>query len=161
VSENTVAEPTVKIDVSTERDKPQLVSFLFYDFHNRTAEDKLNLLGVFDQIFVDRNKKRTIPFGIFLRVAKVFEGKIRCDIYTPNGTLTGGFIIGADNLLTPEGKKPLQTQALLRLQFNAPTEGEYWFNISHNEQTLGGASLLVAYKDLEKEPEGEPTRGDA
>lgn len=161
MSDETKTEPTVPIDLVQEREKPRLLSILFFDFYSETKEGKLNLLGIFDRLFVDPSRKRTMPIGIFVRTAQAFGANIKCEIHSPEGIVTGGFnfMVPASARL-PDGTQPIQAQILARLEFNAPVDGTYWFAISFAGQVLGGAPLVIQYKDP-KELEGEPTTGNA
>src|SRR5438270_374416 len=79
------------IDAAQERKKPRLVTILFFDFSNETRERKLNLLGVFDRLFVAPETKKSHQFGIFLRIAQVYNDRVEVTIYGPTGDKMGDF----------------------------------------------------------------------
>jgi hypothetical protein len=152
------------VDAIKEREKPRLVSLLFFDFINETKDRKMNLIGVFDRVYVDPEVKRTHPFGIFCRVGHAFTDPLQVTIFDPSGELTGGLMFDFSKEDFDgqgyEGKKPSQIQFMGQIQFNTATEGAYWFDVSYQGQSLGGTQLLVEFKDL-KEEGHERTRGDA
>ncbi|MBI3649821.1 MAG: hypothetical protein HY231_02095 [Acidobacteria bacterium] len=145
--ELTISE--LSTDVETEREKPRLVSLLFYDFSNRTETGKFNLLGVFDRLSVELEKKRTHAFGMFVKVAQVSGGIIRVFIREPDRE-----IIAALDFAIPDeypGEESYHVaQAVGTLEFDTPVEGLYWFEVFHNTQALGGAGLQIAFKSAEK-----------
>ena len=152
-------EFTLRIDPAAEREKPRLVSILFFDYANVTTERKLNLMGIFDRIYVDQKTKKTTPIGVFIRVCKAWDAPIRATIIDPDNKPIGGLAFSVDPAQYPENK-PDQLQSLGRVEFQATVEGTYWLDISYREQSLGGAPLLVEFRDLKEIINGH-TRGDA
>lgn len=148
----------VDVDVKKERGKPRLVSLLFFDYSNVTKTDKLNLLGVYDQIYVDHITKKTTPIGVFVRVCKAWEFPITVTIFDPDNKAIGGVAFSVSAEQRMEGKDQLQSVG--NLQFQATTEGNYWFDISYGGKSLGGAPLLLKFRDLKELVDGH-TRGDA
>lgn len=143
--EDTAAIPEVNIDVTQEREKPRLVSVLFYDFANRTGNGKFNLSGIFDRIFVDAEKKRTRSFGMFIKTAETHEGIIRVLILDPNGQLIAALDFGLAEKEFPKDEKYHITQASGGIEFDTPVEGLYWFDVSYNGKSLGGTALQVDF----------------
>ena len=150
----------LSIDIAKEREKPRLVAILFYDNGNQTDDRKITLAGMFDRLFVDLSEKKTVPFGIFVRTAKTFDAPVRVAIVSPDNKVVGGFTFTTYSKDAPKGEKPNMTQLVGRVRFNAPVEGDYWFDVSFNGQSLGGCPLKVEFKDLKELIDGY-TRGDA
>ena len=148
--EDTAAIPEVNIEVAQERAKPRLVSLLFYDFANRTGNGKLNLLGIFDRIIVDAEKKRTRSFGLFIKTAETHDGIIRILILDPNGQLIAGLDFGLAEKEYPKDEKYHVAQASGGIEFDTPVEGLYWFDASYNGKSLGGTGLQVDFNSSEK-----------
>ena len=158
--DNEQIEPPVGIEPSKAKNEPSLVSLLFFNFINETKEGKVNLLGVFDRIYVDPETKVSLPFGVFVRVANAFGAPVRCDAFTPDNSFVGGLMLLAEEgFKLPDGRKPIQIQIAGHMKLTTPVEGTYWFVVSYKEKVLGACPLLVEYKDL-KELESEHTRGD-
>ncbi len=138
------------IDVAVERQKPRLLSILFCDFASLTLEKKVNLLGVFDRIFVHPETKRTPVFTLFVRTAETIDERLTVSLFQPNGKLSLGFHFGGENeTYTPN--LPAQIQLMVGLQFTAEMEGAYWFDVSYKHVSLGGAGLVVEYRKDQKE----------
>lgn len=153
-------EAPVGIDLSSIKDKPQLVSLLFYNFVNETKENKLNLIDIFDRLYVDINTKISTPFGVFIRVVNALGSPVRCDVFSPENVFTGGlsFSVRRDYTLE-DGRKPIQMQVAGHMVLRTPIQGTYWFIVSYEGKVLGACPLLVEHKNLE-ELKGEHTRGD-
>lgn len=145
-------EPQINVDVAQERDRPRVVAILFHDFHNLTQEGKHNFLGVFDQIIVPADKKRTTPLGFFLRLANTFDSIVEVAIFNPSNKQVGGFSFSAGEK-EKDGKKLTQMQLGGAVEFDTPEEGDYWVNVSYQGQSIGGHRLRVELKESEKEPE--------
>jgi hypothetical protein len=157
VAEETAAIPEVNIDVAQEREQPCLVSLLFFDYVNQTNNRKLNLIGVFDRVRVNPETKKTHPLGVFLRTGQTYDGDVTVKVFDPNGALVAGFTFQPN---VPPEQRSFQIQMLLRIEFETPVEGVYWFSVSYKEQTIGGAGLLVEFRKVE-EAKDEHTTGDA
>ena len=144
------------VDLSQERSKPRLLALLFCDHINQTVDGKANLIGVFDRIFVHPEKKRTPRFALFVRFAETLNGPVVLTVFGPKGEPVFGFQFDAnaaqfEALPERRAEYPRQVQALLGMQFEAGTEGVYWFDISYMSQSLGGAGLPVEFiKEGEK-----------
>lgn len=143
--EETAVIPKINIDVAQELEKPRLVSLLFYDFANRTGNGKLNILGVFDRIIVDAEKKRTRSFGMFIKTAETHEGIIRILILDPNRQLVAALDFGLAEKEFPKDEKYHIAQASGAIEFDTPVEGLYWFDVSYNGKSLGGTALRVDF----------------
>lgn len=158
MSEEAVTQPETTIDVAAERQKPRLISILFYDFLNETKDGKPNVLGVFDRLFVDVNRKRTSAFGLYIRTAQTFAEPVKVFVFSPENTLTAGFSFSLDPKIYEE-LKPEMMQLKGAVAFDAPVEGMYWFVVSYQNMILGGTSLKIEFRDLEGKQDVD-TRGE-
>lgn len=137
------------IDIAQERVKPRLVALLFFDFLSFTKEDKPNLLGVFERVFVPRDEKKVPPIGFFLRTAYTVRGRIQITIYAPSGLATGGFGFELDEQKIAE-TKATHTQLIGTVGFETPEEGTYWIAVLYNDELLGGVRLSVEFRPPEE-----------
>lgn len=158
MAEDTAQIPAVNIDVAQERLKPRVVALLFFDFANQAENSKLNLLGIFDRLRVNPETKRTNPIGVFLRTSRTFDSETFITVYDPNGEMVAGASFGIDK---SEAEKFIQTQVLIRLQFDASIEGLYWFDVSYQGSSIGGAPLLLEFKPLKDGDKDGHSSGDA
>ena len=144
------------IDVAAERKKPRLLSLLFCDFANSTHDKKVNLLGVFDRIFVHPETKQTPVFTLYVRTAETVGERLTVTLFNPAGKPGLGFQFGGEEqTYTPN--LPAQIQLVIGLQFKAETEGPYWFDISYKGVSLGGAGLVVEHRAVEAHHGGTDT----
>lgn len=148
VAEDILTIPELNTDIEKEREKPRLVSLLFYDYSNRTGAGKFNILGVFDHLFVDIEKKRTHSFGMFVKVAQLTGGIIRVFILDPNGQIIAVLDFGLPDEY-PKDEKYHIAQAAGTVEFDTPVEGLYWFDVLHNNESLGGTGLQIDFKSSE------------
>jgi hypothetical protein len=155
MSEQPVVAPSVDIEVSIEKQKPRLLALLFCDFTNTTNDDKPNLLGVFDRIFVDPEKRMTPPFVVFVRVAEVSE-PFKITMIGPDSVPALQVTSQPIDTAHTEGL-PRQVQSFLVLQFEAKMQGVFWFDISYKDKTLGGAGLTIQYRKMEGKQSGTDT----
>jgi hypothetical protein len=148
-------------DLDEEKVMPRLVALLFFDYGNETADHKLNLSGIFDRIFVDKVAKKTVPIGVFVRTAETFDTPVYVSIVSPESKPVGGFAfsIPRKDAQQASGQKYAMFQIMARIQFDAPVEGTYWFNIAFNGKLLGGCPLVVEFRDFKEIKDGI-TRGD-
>ena len=149
----------IPADVTVEREKSRLVAILFFDFANQTDTRKLNLNGVFDRLFVDLKEKKTVPFGVLVRTAKTLDFPVQVAILAPNGTIAGGFVFSVKSEEIGN-QKPDMIQFVGNVQFIAPVEGDYWFDVSFKGKSIGGCPLKIEFRDLKELINGH-TRGDA
>lgn len=148
-------------DLETEKGRPRLVSLLFFDYANETGDRKLNLSGVFDRLFVDKETKKTIPFGVFVRVAQAYDSPVFVTIVSPENKPAGGFAfsVARKDVESQTGNKFAMFQIMARVRFEAPVEGTYWFDVAFDGKSLGGCPLVVEFRDLKETKDGV-TRGD-
>lgn len=152
-----VAVPVLatNVDVSKERPKPRLLALLFCDFSNLTKDDKPNLLGVFDRIFVDPEKKTTPPFAIFVRVAEVVDA-FNITLFDPDNQPAFSVLSVPQAQVYTEGL-PRQTQTALAVQFKTEKAGPFWCDVSYKGESLGGAGLVIEYRKSEDKNSGTDT----
>jgi hypothetical protein len=144
------------IDVSQERGKPRLLALLFCDFTNLTKDDKPNLLGVFDRIFVDPEKRTTPPFAIFVRVAEVVEA-FHVTFFDPDNQPAFSVLSVPPSTQVYSEGLPRQLQTALAVQFKTEKAGPFWCDVSYKGQSLGGAGLVVEYRKVEDKNSGTDT----
>lgn len=139
-----------------ERKRPRLLSILFCDLINITKEDKVNLIGIFDRIFVHPERKQTPLFSLFVRAAELADEPSYITVFKPDGTAVTGVVFGTEKVdFTPN--LPAQIQFMAGFQFIAETEGVYWFDISYKGVSIGGAGLTVQYRETEDRQGGTDT----
>lgn len=163
-----MAKETVEVtaewdfDLDTEKARPRLVSLLFFDYANETADRKLNLAGVFDRLFVDTETKKSVPIGVFVRVAEAYDSPVFVNIVSPEKKAVGGFAFSVSRKDVKEkiGDKFAMFQILARVEFETPVEGTYWFNVAFDGNSLGGCPLVVEFRNFKEVRDGI-TRGDA
>jgi hypothetical protein len=148
-SERLKAQAT-HINLSDEKLKPRLLALLFCDYMNRTDEGKINLIGIFDRIYVHPEKKKTPRFGLYIRFAEALDGPVTLTVFEPMGQPVFGLQFDPNVPqfeADPERRSeyPRQIQSILVMQFEAKIEGVYWFDISYRSQSLGGASLPIEF----------------
>jgi hypothetical protein len=154
MSDEITTEPQVNIDVAQEREKPRLLAILFFDFFNETSEGKINLLGIFDRIYVPPTKKRSPPVGLFIRFNYVLNGLVQIVFFSPNNKPTGGFAFSTDDIKDrKEGQN--QLQIFVKTEFDTPEEGDYWIDVSYRGLSLGGCKLTVEFRDIEGTGHGD------
>lgn len=156
MSKEATVEPKVSTSIAQERKKPRLLSIVFCDFASFTKEDKTNLLGIFDRVFVHPEVKQTPRFVLFVRTAETIEDQIQVTAIDPQGNVNLGFSYGGEkHEFTPN--LPAQMQLVIDVQFIASIEGLYWFDVSYKGKSLGGAGLVVEYRQMEEKEGGTDT----
>jgi len=138
------------VNLSDEKSKPRLLALVFCDYMNRTEDGKINLIGIFDRIYVNPEKKKTPRFALFIRFAEALDGPVTLTVFEPMEQPVFGlqFDPNASQFeAVPERRSeyPRQVQSLIVMQFEAKIEGVYWFDISYKSQSLGGAGLPVEF----------------
>ena len=152
--EEVFAQPNVSVDPATERQKPRLLSLLFCDFASITKHDKVNLLGIFDRIYIDPEQKTTPNFVVFIRVGELVEG-FATTVFGPDDLPVLQLFSVPQKPFTPN--LPRQVQTLITLRLTVEKEGVYWFDISHGGTSLGGAGLVVEFRKTEDKQSGTDT----
>jgi len=151
MADEVVAEVNVNIDVSVERKKPRLLSLLFCDFASFTKDDKVNLLGVFDRIYVGQEEKLTPVFNVYIRTAEVVDG-FASTIFGPDNLPAVQFFSQVLEQKFTENY-PHQVQTLVGMQLKAEKEGVYWFDITHRGVSIGGAGLVIEHRKSKADKE--------
>ncbi|HYN24970.1 MAG TPA: hypothetical protein VES69_07980 [Pyrinomonadaceae bacterium] len=155
VSEQIKDQVTVNIDLPTERQRARLLSLLFCDFVNFTKDDKVNLLGIFDRIYVHPEKRMTPNFAMYIRVAEITSG-FAITVFAPDDLPAVQFHSKvAEKVFTPNA--PRQVQTVIGVQFQVNKEGVYWFDVTHEGSSIGGAGLVIEYRKSEEKESGTDT----
>jgi hypothetical protein len=138
--------PITNIDAKAEREKPRLVSLLFCDYANKTAEGKFNLLGTFDAMQLDpsRPTKATPHFIVFIRIRNITDGLLQLAIYGPDNKLAAA--VGTQ---VKHEAAVRHLRALIRVQFVVQEPGTYWVDVTHEGVSLGGDSLDIRFETPE------------
>jgi hypothetical protein len=141
-----------------EHGKPRLLALVFCDYLSWTKDDKANLLGIFDRIYVHPDRKVTPTFALFIRSAETTEEGISIRVFAPDG----GEIIaldwkGVDSSIPFTPNLPAHVQSSTQIQFVAHQEGVYWFAAFYKGEPLGGAGLVVEYRQTEDKQSGTDT----
>jgi len=151
-----VKEYSEQFNARIEREKPRLLSLLLCGFSNFTIDKKVNLLGVFDRIYVPPENKRTPVFTLFVRTAEAIEEPLAVTLFTPDNKLGMAFQFGGEPQVYTPGL-PAQVQLAIGIQFIAEVQGPYWFDISYKGISLGGAGLVVEHRAMEEKHGGTDT----
>lgn len=156
MSDETEVEPKINIDIVQERKKARLISLLFCDFASFTKDDKVNLLGIFDRVFVHPERKQTPRFALFLRTAEATQEPIQVTVFDPHDNVILAFNFGGEEQKFALDL-PAHVQLLVDIQFMASMEGVYWFDVSYEGESLGGAGLVVQFRATENKEGGTDT----
>jgi hypothetical protein len=152
-----VAEIPVSIDIETELQKPRLISLLFCDFVNETDDKKANVLGVFDRVYVHPDNNITPRFWLFLRTAETHKGRVNTTIIAPDNKTIEQLASYYTDEPVIASEIPVNLQGVIPIQFMARIEGVYWFDISYEGESLGGAGLVVEFRETETRQGGTDT----
>ena len=147
---------TVRLNLPEQRKKPRLLSLLFCDFANFTLDKKINLLGIFDRIYVPPNNTKTPVFTLYVRTAETVEERLIVTLFDPDGKVGMAFQFGGEQLTYTPGL-PAQVQLAIGVQFAADKQGPYWFDVSYKGVSLGGAGLVVEHRSMEESHGGTDT----
>lgn len=151
--------PKINILASEALKKPRLEAILFCDYANRTQEGKLMLVGCFERIiFSQEEQKVSMPFFLFFRTAETTDGFLQVSIIAPNEKIVLAFQFDTSKLkFAPDA--PANVDFLQQIQFPAPHEGFYWFDVAYKGESLGGAPLAIEFR-TEETNEDERKAGD-
>ncbi|MCI0490085.1 MAG: hypothetical protein L0229_26120 [Blastocatellia bacterium] len=149
MTEDTAFISTETIDVAQVRKEPRLIAFLFCNYVNVTGNGKPNLLGIFDRIFVDPDKKKTANFIMFVKMAEV-SGPTEIRIFNPLGELVAGALL-EPNVRQTTSDEIIFAQAIVHISLETEEEGIYWFDILYQGHSLGGTGLEVRFKQREEQ----------
>lgn len=150
---------TQPVDVHKERGEPRLVSILFCDDWTQTEDGKTNLTGIFDRIYVHSKGRLTPKFVLFIRSADTTDEGLRVRVFDPEGNPMMGIDFDDKNLdpsmFTPN--LPANVQSVIGIRFPVNTEGVYWFHVFYKGESLGGAGLVIEYRETEERKGGTDT----
>lgn len=136
------------LDFSAVRKKPRLLALLFCDYINTTGDDKVNLLGAFDRITVHPEKRLSPRFVVFARVAEAHESPLWLTVLDPDNEPKAE--IRFDPPKMPSDRDPdlpNQVQFMLHIGMKFDKDGTYWFDVSYEGESLGGAGLVIGHTE--------------
>lgn len=145
-------------NVADARKRPRLLALLFCNHTNTTKDDKANLIGVFDRVFVHPEVKKTPQFVIFIRTAETTQEPMLLSVFNPDGTPAVAFEFASDvteHKFTPD--RPAQVQFIAGMRFDVGADGIYWFDVSYKGESIGGAGLVVEFRETEDKEGGTDT----
>ena len=118
-------------------------------------------MGSFERFtFSPIEARVTPPFQVFIRTSQTREGRFQTTVLDPNGKIVLGLAFSVNKTSFSEDM-PATVDFLDRIQIPVPIEGTYWFDVSFNGESLGGAPLVVVFEKHE-EVRDEPSKtGDA
>jgi uncharacterized protein DUF6941 len=157
LAEQTPLADTPPVDVHKERAKPRLVSILFCDDWTETEDGKTTLTGIFDRIYVHSKGRLTPKFGLFIRTVDTKEEGLRVRIFDPDGSPVMGFDFADIEAGVFTHNLPANIQSVIRIRFPVNTEGVYWFHVIYKGESLGGAGLVIEYRETEERKGGTDT----
>lgn len=144
-----------EIDLAAGRARPRLLSLLFCDFANRTDDGKMNLIGVFDRIFVHPEERKSPPFILYGRSAQTFEDNLWVRVFDPDNEPQVEIKFDPPSKEQVEAIKihrdpdaPDQFQFYIPIQMTFKKEGTFWFDVSYRNFSLGGAGLVIRFRKL-------------
>jgi hypothetical protein len=141
----------INANIAEDRNQPRLVALILCDYANLTEDRKYNLLGTFDSIVVDRKKRQSPLFILYLRTYSVYGGQMQIGVYSPTNELVSA--VGVDLKETENAAdRGAHGVVVLKVQFDVQEEGEYWIDVSYKGRSLGGDSLVVNFRSEEGEP---------
>ena len=135
------------INLPDLRQQPRLLSLLFCDYVSRTDDKKVNLLGIFDRVFMHPEEKQAPVFFVFARVAEAYEEPLYLRVFSPDNEPQAELKFDPPVMLT-EPNMPKQIQVILKLQIGFKKTGTYWFDLSYQGNSIGGAGLVVGHKEV-------------
>ncbi len=138
--------------------QPRLVSLLFCDSCEVRDDDKTDVRGIFDRIYVHPEIRLTPPFTLFLRTAETIDGLMRVHCLAPNGQIPT--MITFERVPKEEYTQnlPANYQSIVHMNpFYVYTEGIYWFDVLFEGNSLGGAALVIEFRETEDKSGGTDT----
>jgi hypothetical protein len=145
----------IDLDIELERKRPRLLALLFCDFSSLAKDDKANLLGIFDRIYVDKEKPITPTFVAFVRVAEV-TNSFDITMIAPDNSRVFSIKLQVPPVDFTKSL-PRQAQAAQLLQFEVQQEGVYWVDVSYEGKSLGGGGLTIEFRRTEEKEGGTDT----
>lgn len=148
----------IKVDTLKEWQRPRLVSILFCDSYKLSDDDKADLIGIFDRVYVHPERKQTPPFTIFVRTAETTDGRLQVLCHAPSGEIPTRIIFSGAARAEFTPNLPANYQCIVYMNpFLVDAEGVYWFDVSFKGQSLGGAALVIEFRETEDKTGGTDT----
>jgi hypothetical protein len=146
---------TSNAEIAKDRKKPRLVALTFCDLVSFDNTGKVNLMGCFDRIDVNRETNATGGFYLYVRTAETRKGHIDVTFLDPQNkpVAQAGYDIEVTDAEVPPGM-PAHVQFYGRIAFGAIVKGVYWVDVTFNGESLGGRDLTIS------EPEEEGSRDE-
>lgn len=149
VSKQSSFVPKNTTNPSESLQKPRLEAILFCDYATRTIDGKYILGGIFERfVFTHKEEKVTHYFYLFLRFGQTTNGQIQVALYDPNGEIISAVAFEVSPAQFA-GNYPPQINFLDKVRFSTPVEGVYWFDISYQGESLGGAPMIIDFLEPE------------
>ena len=150
-----------KVDVSEIKRKSRLLSVVFCDFANRTNDGKVNLLGIFDRIYVHPDNKISPPFILYARTAETFEDNLWVRVFDPDDKPVAEIRFDPPTEVPFQEDRdkdwPNQMQFFLPVRMSLPKEGVYYFDIAYRDFSIGGAGVVVKFRRIPEDESGTDT----
>lgn len=140
--------PHANIDVTQEWQKPRLVAILFCEGASVSTEGKANIWNIYDRIFVDPAKKNTGVFTVVIITAQTPKDDLNITIIAPNNETVAKLSYEADEPVIAEDR-PTYVQFFGKVGLHVELEGVYWFDVSYQGRSLGGAALTMKFQETE------------
>jgi hypothetical protein len=153
------AEQKTKVDIDVDKAwrRPIFQSILFCDFANQTIDGKVNLIGVFDRLYVHPSRKITAPFFLFVRTAGTLTGPIQVRCIGPDRGLVFTIDYAATGEFELKNDLPAYVQFVGPVRFAVNEQGIYWFDVSFEGGLLGGVPLMIEFRETEDKESGTDT----
>jgi hypothetical protein len=152
------AAVNTKADALKEWQRPLLVSLLFCDSCSLREDSKADVIGIFDRIYVHPETRVTPLFMLFVRTAETTGEMVRVICRAPDGRIPTlvEFMAAPSSEFSPN--LPANVQGIVTMNpFLVHTEGVYWFDVSFKGQSLGGAALVIEFRETEDRKGGTDT----
>jgi hypothetical protein len=147
-----------KVDALKVWQQPRLLSIIFCDSYKVADDAKTDLMGIFDRIYVHPESRHTPQFILFVRTAETTDGALEIICYAPDGKIPTRVSYDPVPESSYTANLPANFQGITTmLPFYIYTEGVYWFNVSFNGQSLGGAALVIELRETEDKKGGTDT----
>lgn len=151
--------PKVSINVAEERKKPRLEAILFSEYATRTDKGTYVFGGCFNRLLFSKAEKRvTSKIYLYVQTGETRGSHLQIAVFSPNDELLMAIQFDLErHEYLPE--YPAQLQILQLIQFPVAVEGNYWFDVSCDGNSLGGQVLIVEF-EKEEVHEDEHKSGD-
>jgi hypothetical protein len=149
-----------KTDFSEIRQRPRVLSVLFCDYANRTDDNKVNLIGIFDRIYAHPEKRMSPPFIVYARTAETFEDNLWVRVFDPDDQPVAEIRFDPPEVPNEPDREPdwpNQLQFFLPIRMALPKEGVYHFDLAYRDFSIGGAGLVVKFRVLREGESGTDT----